>query len=1067
MSVCKTCLKLNNGTGLICSTCGANFHHACVDCHSPSKNWICSPCSLLGLPFNQLASDYEFINAITKHHCNIDYDRLRSLSFNPLDISDYDDDLNQFNCSYYLNDSFNQLSKETNSSFSVFHLNGCSVSKRFSTISDYISTLNHKFSVYGFSETRFKETPLPLVHMNDYSLVHTPRTHRGGGGVAMFVSDDLHYKPRKDLQFAGDSYESIFVEISCDNDKNIIVGTIYKSPDTCCKEFLHMLDKCLDKIIAENKQIYLMGDFNFDLLNHATHKSTGDFLNIMFSHNLLPLIDKPTRITPHSATLLDNIFTNHVDNVFPSGILYYDISDHLPVFHLSNCNMKSHSTKNIRTRKINGPSIANFAYDLSQIDWSPVYDTENGDLAYNTFHDVISNLYNKHFPLSNSIMRKKNEVPRKPWITAGLLRSINKKQRLYRRFLLKPNAVNEKHYKTYCNVLTTIMRRCKRSYYTNVFQSHRNNLAKTWRTINEILGKSRNQPLPDHFNNHGIDITDPSDIADSFNEYFTTIGPKLANSIPHANSHHLHSCNSNISNSLFFIPTDPEEIQKVVAKLKLGSAGLDDLNPMVFKQVIHLLALPLSHIFNMSLQSGIVPGKLKIAKVIPIYKKDDPHKFSNYRPISVLPYFSKILERLVYNRLYNYLSRYSLLHNNQFGFRANHSTDMAITHLTQTVYDSLDKKIPTIGVFIDLSKAFDTINHDILLRKLSTYGIRGLTLTWFENYLNNRQQVVNFNSRLSSHLPITCGVPQGSILGPLLFLLYINDLSHVSSKLSFLLFADDTNIFFSHPDINSLVATMNTELDKVASFFHANKLSLNVDKTSFMLFTTRAMKNKLPAVLDVRIDNKLINQVSHTKFLGIIIDDKLSWADHLSYISSKVARSAGILSKLRYDLPSVILKSLYDTLVLPHLSYCNIAWGRAAASRLNPLFRLQKRAIRYITNADFRAHTGPLFANLKTLRLNDINDLCTAIFMFKAHKCLLPALFDNYFQYSATIHSHNTRRVNNFYPPRVRSNLAANSIKVHGVNIWNSIPISIQNATSTSSFKHHFKSNLLSQPVYQ
>jgi hypothetical protein len=350
--------------------------------------------------------------------------------------------------------------------------------------------------------------------MKDYSLVHTPRTHRGGGGVAMLVSDDFKFKLRKDLQFVGNSYESIFIEIPCKKGKNIIAGTIYKSPDTKCRDFLHELDQCLNKIAAENKIVYLMGDFNFDLLKHANHKSTGDFINMMFSHNLLPLIDKPTRITPDSATLLDNIFTNHVNDSFPSGIFFYDISDHLAVFHLSNCNMQNNKRTQInRTRKISGPSITAFTEDLIQINWSPLYDIDNPNLAYNIFHEIISNLYNKHFPWSNTKTVTKKEFPRNPWITEGLLRSINNKQHLYKRFLSRPNALNEKRYKTYCNVLTRVIRQCKRNHFTNVFETHRNNLTKTWRNINDILGKTSRQSLPDQFNSNGTIISNPNDIA--------------------------------------------------------------------------------------------------------------------------------------------------------------------------------------------------------------------------------------------------------------------------------------------------------------------------------------------------------------------------------------------------------------------------------------------------------------------------------------------------------------------------------------------------------------------------
>ena len=289
--------------------------------------------------------------------------------------------------------------------------------------------------------------------------------------------------------------------------------------------------------------------------------------------------------------------------------------------------------------------------------------------------------------------------------------------------------------------------------------------------------------------------------------------------------------------SLFFTPTDEEEIFKIVRTLKSGrSTGYDGISMNLLKKVITYIIAPLTYIFNLSISTGKCPNSLKIAKVIPIYKKDDPSLLTNYRPISILPSISKILEKIIYKRLYIFLNVNNLLVPNQFGFRKKHSTDYAIIQLLNKVTECFSNKKHLIGIFMDLSKAFDTIDHDILIYKLKRYGIHGLALSWIIDYLYNRKQYVSFQSSVSSKSNITCGVPQGSILGPLLFLVYINDIINSSSLLSFILFADDTNIFYSNKNFETLINVLNIEISKVLHWFLCNKLSLNISKTNFIRF---------------------------------------------------------------------------------------------------------------------------------------------------------------------------------------------------------------------------------------
>jgi retron-type reverse transcriptase len=461
--------------------------------------------------------------------------------------------------------------------------------------------------------------------------------------------------------------------------------------------------------------------------------------------------------------------------------------------------------------------------------------------------------------------------------------------------------------------------------------------------------------LSSFFKLHDSHISDPQIIANNFNSYFVNIGSDLARNIPSTDTN-FHQLLNNINsppNSFFLSPTDSDEINLICKTLKSGaSCGHDDVKPDIVKSVSDLISSPLAIIFNLSLSSGSVPKKLKCAKVVPIFKNGENDVFSNHRPISILPVFSKILERLIHKRLYKFVSCYNLLHENQFGFRPGLSTEMAILQVYNNIISALDSRKHTVGVFLDLSKAFDTINHDILLSKLAHYGIRGIALEWFRSYLNDRFQFVTYNSHKSPLLNISTGVPQGSILGPLLFILYINDLFYVCKHSSTTLFADDCNIVASHKNFDQLIEFVNHDLCNISTWFMANKLSLNIKKSNYMFFKNR-FSNRTYDDIHITINDNNISRVSSTKFLGIILDECLTWNNHSIQIANLVSKYSGILYRLKQFLNCDVLFSLYQTLVIPHIMYCNLIWADRNNCTLDNIHRKQKRIIRFVYQFSF------------------------------------------------------------------------------------------------------------------
>ena len=484
-------------------------------------------------------------------------------------------------------------------------------------------------------------------------------------------------------------------------------------------------------------------------------------------------------------------------------------------------------------------------------------------------------------------------------------------------------------------------------------------------------------------------VTDRHMIAEMFNNFFANIGKDLACPIPNVVMSPLEYLKTPICNSFFISPTTAEEIEAEITKLKSSKAtGPFSIPVTILKILKTVLSKPLEVLFNASFETGIVPDNFKLANIIPVFKKGSQTCLSNYRPISLLSVFNTLLEKLtcMCNRSVDFLEKKKVFFDNQFGFRAEHSTDHAILSIVDKIQRAIDERDFSCGIFLDFRKAFDTINHEILFKKLEFYGIRGIANQWFSSYLSNRLQTVTVNGVTSNSVNISCGVPQGSVLGPILFLLYINDFHHCSKVFDFHLFADDTNLFCKHKNLTSLQASINNELSNVNSWLCANKLSLNIEKNSFVIF--HPPQRKVTFNFHLTFNGKQPQQDSCIKYLGILMDTNLSWKPQIACIVKKIQISVGILSKLRHYLNIDILTNLYYSLIHPFLTCGIIIWGNTYSTTLQPLYILQKKAVRIMTFSSIDEHSTPLFRLLVIMKFSDLVTLHVALFMHKFHNKL-------------------------------------------------------------------------------
>ena len=819
-------------------------------------------------------------------------------------------------------------------------------------------------------------------------------------------------------------------------------------------ERFNEFENVIDKIDAENKELYILGDVNCNLLPEASAHISSHLTNIFDIYGLSQLITEPTRVTLVSKTLIDLCITNSPEKVSNSGVIHLGISDHSLVFMTRKVHHDRFCPRTIEMRQFKHFQKNKFLNDLEQMPWSNVDLCSDPNDMWHEWKQMFVSCMDKHAPRKLKRISKK----RAPWITKGLLNKI------HRRDLIKKKAISSndhemwEQFKCARNQANNAIKQAKKRYFSDNLKVSKGNPRKTWNLINELT--SRNTSKSTNILEIQVDnrtISSPGDMAEAFNDHFTNIGQVLAQEVPSAE----------VNPEFYLSHTDKAFHLKtpsldVVFNLlrnidEKKATGLDMIPSKLLKMAASIVTPSLTAIFTKSIITGIYPTEWKMARVTPVFKKGEKSDLNNYRPISVIPVVSKVFEKIVYDQLYQYLNDNQLLSSCQSGFRSLHSTLTALLEATNSWSVSIDNGFLNGVVFIDIKKAFDTIDHEIILRKLSYFGADQATAKWFQSYLSNRTQRCNVNGNLSTASTVTCGVPQGSILGPLLFLMYINDLPNCLRVAAPRMFADDTSITLSAKTVADLKLAVTSELNNLTCWLRANKLSLNVAKTELMIIGSRQRLNTQCEEINISIDDRTIKRVDHIKSLGLTIDAQLSWSKHVDEISKKVSSAIGALKRVRPFIPTDVAVQIYNALILPHFDYCSPVWDGMSGCLSDKLQKLQNRAARVITQSPFDTSSNLLLAMLRWEKLSLRRKKQKALIMYKTLNELAPDYLQCLFT-ERHVNDYNLRNLEGKLSlPKPNTNYLKRSFCYSGACLWNNLPQDLKSVCSIGQFKRGIK----------
>ena len=907
------------------------------------------------------------------------------------------------------------------------------------------------------------------VHIDNYCLQRKDR-NRHGGGVCIYIRSDLSFNIRSDLYH--DDLEAIWIDLFLPKSKPILCGAIYRPPTQ--QNFYTILDLVCSRSRAFLEQeTILLGDFNTDVSVNSKVPLLQSFKSFINMFHFNQLICEPTRYCTTSATVIDLILVSEKDKISQVGVINTSFSDHCLIY----CTRKSSKSffgchNNVTIRSTKQYDMKAFQNCLLNTDCSQILLSNNVNDAWNNFRHLFLSVLDNVAPIKQIRLKQRSE----PWIDNEILEAIEERDKAFKLYVKNKNVDNFNYFKSLRNKVQDLVKSAKSNYFSSVIEENKHDSKSLWKTLKNLGLPSKKAS---NISNCNISLNvdgnvcfEKMSIAETFNRYFTTIACKLVDKLPKSTGLYGEIFVTNFYskfgvrlNCFSFSLMTEGKILKYLNSLSPNKAtGLDGLPSRFIKDGAPIIAGPLTHIINLSLIQGIIPTELKCAKIVPLYKKNDRLSVGNYRPVSILNVFSKVIEKVVYDQVNDYLKEKHLIYKFQSGFRSGFSTDTCLLHLIDYIRLEHDKGNVVGMILLDLQKAFDTVNHSILLSKLKACGLGNDICNWFSSYLSERQQLVDVFGTFSNSLPVTCGVPQGSILGPLLFLLYVNDMPAVV-KNKLLLYADDSAILVSGKNISQVEQALSEDLFSVSQWLVDNKLSLHLGKTESILFGSKR-KLHSESNLKIKCNETSISSTSSVKYLGVTIDQFLSFKDMAETVIKKANARLSFLYRKKEYLNFQMRKLLFTSLIQCHFDYASAVWYNGLTQNLkNKLQTTQNKLIRFIFDLDPKSHIGSEhFRILNWLPVQSRVEQIMLCQVFKINKNVAPEYLKQHFVAQTAQHNHRTRlSVKGGYSiPKVKTSGSKTFCYV-ATKIWNNLPRELTTIDKYKPFKIAVKDFLLSK----
>lgn len=921
-------------------------------------------------------------------------------------------------------------------SFNIAHQNVCGLFTKKDFLVDFLNTNN--VNLFGVTETLLNGSLLTsFLGIDGYSFERKDRDGKGGG-VGVYIKNGTDYTRRLDLETK--QVEGIWLEIKIKKSKSFIIGIIYRPPKNSkhiSKNFDEIFLNTISKISNENKELLITGDFNCNYLNK---KQCTDFKDDLKLTGLVQLIKEPTRTNDSSQTLIDLLFSNKPEHLTEIKVTPSAISDH----DIIGCKRKINNYK-VKPETIFCRDYKN--YDplivkqyLSNESWDFVYHQIDPNEMWKAFKCYLQKVLNSHAPLIEK--RIKGKIS--PWLNDEIKTEMNKRDSLLRKYRKSLNILDHENFKKQRNKVNNLVKKAKSQYHQKELNESASNPEKFWKKIKSIFPVKNKESCSKSFLVNDNLTSDPDTIANGFCSFFTNIANKIKSKAIMLKDFVWSKPNKRLPktyNTFHIKPVTTSEVNILLRKLhKNKSCGIDELPPRFLKDIAPVIAEPLTHIINVSFKTGIIPTDWKTSKITPVFKSGSKQSMDNYRPISILPICSKIFEKCFCRQLTDYLENLNLLSNFQFGFRKKRNTELAATLFMDSIRRNMDRGELTGSIFIDLSKAFDSLSHAQIIECLPSYGIVGNEMDLITNYLFNRKQQVAFNKSLSQTMPIFCGVPQGSVLGPLLFLLAFNDIGDVLKNSKIILYADDTVIYTTGKTLEEVEIKLQEDFERITKWMKMNDLTINLKKgkTECMLFgTTRKTKD---LSLQIVCQHNTLSFTNTYKYLGIILDQSLSLADHFQATYKKASGRLYLLYKIRPYLTQQASLSIYQTMIVPLFTYCSILTLQLNETRSRKILSFEKRAKFLIYGKD---------SSKDIPKIKTIANKRTCSLVYDCLKNNVCQNFENYFE----LLNNNTRNNGKLLRlPRIKLESSRKSFYYNGAKAYNELPLIIRKAESKNEF---------------